>query len=79
MSEEFPRISSHVFLFLLRELGEHGEGQNIAAGALGLGQIALLVSQILEAFLQVQGEGIIDLGADSLLFEVIAQFIPSSI
>jgi hypothetical protein len=50
----YPHLLRHVFYLLAVELGEHREGEDLAAGPFGLGKIALTVAQLAEAGLKVQ-------------------------
>ena len=65
----------HALLLVFAQLGEHGQRQHFFGGALRLRQIAGLVSQIGEALLQMQRNGIVNLGADTLLGQETSQLI----
>ena len=53
-----------------------GSARRLLRGALGFGQVALLVPEVGEALLQVQRHGVVDLGADACGHEVLAQLVP---
>src|SRR6266851_5381011 len=62
-------------LFLFGEFGEHGQGQDFFGCALSFRKITFAVSEIHEARLQVQGNGIVDLGANLSRSKELAQLL----
>ena len=62
-------------LLVFAEFGEDGQGEDLAGGALGLGEAALFVAETLERRLQMERDGVIDLRADFALGEELAQAI----
>ena len=52
------------------EFGEHREGEGFAGGAFGFGEVALFIIKVAEAVLEVERDGVVDLRADAVLFEV---------
>src|SRR5258706_15809784 len=64
----------HPALFLFGEFGEHGQGQDFFGRALSLREIAFAVSEIHKAGLQVQRDGIVNLGANLSSSKKLAQF-----
>ncbi len=48
-------------LLVAGEFGEDWDGETLARGGLGVGEVALLVSEVAEAFLQVQWKRVINL------------------
>ncbi len=55
--------------------GNMGRASTSRAALLRFRQVTLFVSQVREAFLQVQGQGIVHLGADAARREERSQFI----
>src|SRR5260370_36553720 len=62
-------------LFLFGEFGEHGQGQRFFASTLSLWEIPFAVSEIHETGLQVQRDGIVDLGANLSRSKKLAQLV----
>src|SRR5258708_35015762 len=62
-------------LFLFGEFGEHGQGQHFFGRALSLWEITFAVSEIHETGLQVQRDGVVDLGANLSRGKKLAQFL----
>src|SRR5258708_29599438 len=62
-------------LFLFGEFGEHGQGQRFFASTLSLWEITFAVSEIHETGLQVQRDGIVDLGANLSRSKKLAQLV----
>src|ERR1019366_9893338 len=63
----------HPALLVFVEFSKHGQRQHFFRGALGFGEVAFAVSEIDEARLQVQRDGIVDLGPDLARGEKLAQ------
>lgn len=59
-----------VDLLLFGQLGVHREGEGLAGGALGLGEVAGPVAEVAEALLEVERDGVVNLGADAVGAEV---------
>src|ERR1044071_1756208 len=72
-SEESSERLDDVLLLRARQLRIHRERERGARGALGLGEVALAVSEVGEAGLQVERDGVIDLRADAVSLEVFEQ------
>ena len=54
----------HRLLLVFAQFGEDGQSQHFARGALRFREVAFLVAQALQRFLQMQRDGVIDLGPD---------------
>src|SRR5687768_4589675 len=63
-------LRDHVFLLVFGQLGEDGQRHGLAGGALGFGEIAFAIAEILKALLLVQRQRVVDLGPDIALREV---------
>src|SRR5271167_3012187 len=66
-----------LLLLAFAQLWEHGQREHFFGRALRLGQITGLISQICEALLQMQRNGVVDFGVDALLGQESPQFIAS--
>ena len=62
-------------LLIFAQLGEDGQGQDFAGGALGFGETAFRVAETLERRLQMERDGVVDLRADFALGEELAQAV----
>ena len=62
-------------LLRLGEFGEDGEGEGLRGGAFALGEVAGAVAEIAVAFLEVERERVVDLGADSRRGEMCAECV----
>ena len=71
--EELADRADDVALLLLGQLGVHRQGQRLAGGRFGDGEVAGLVAQGREAGLQVERDRIVDLGPDLAGGQVVAQ------
>src|SRR5579863_5030306 len=65
----------HPSLLIFGELRKNGQGQHFFGCTFSLGEISLAVSQIYEARLQMQRDGIINLRPDLARGEELAQFV----
>ena len=62
-------------LFVFAEFGVDGEGEDFLGGSFGDGEVAGLVAEVGEGLLLVEGEGVVDLGADAVGGEVGAEVV----
>src|ERR1035437_6117124 len=60
-------------LFVLAQLGEDGQGQDLSRRSLGLGEAALAVAEALQRRLQMERDGVVNLRADLALGQKSAQ------
>src|SRR6185437_3957618 len=66
----------HVRLLLRRQFGVHRQRHGLARGPLGFGEVPRFVPQVVEALLEVEGHGVVDLRADPLRGEELPERIP---
>jgi len=69
-------LFDHEGLLLFRQLGGNGQGQNFLRCTLGVGKRPLPIAKVGEARLQMQRERVVDLRADPILTQVLAQGVP---
>src|SRR5258707_846875 len=65
----------HPALLVLCEFWKYGQGQYFFRGAFGFREVALAISKIDEAGLQVQRDGIVNLRPDLARVQELAQFL----
>src|SRR5580700_11963436 len=70
---EIQNFFYHQRLLLLFKLREHGQGNDFRGGLLCYGEVAETVLHPCVGFLQVQGNGVVNSGADRSLFEMVHQ------
>ncbi len=64
-------------LLVVAEFGVEGEREDFGGGAFGFGEVAGVVPEEAKRGLQMQRQGVVDLGADALGGEVGAEFVSS--
>jgi hypothetical protein len=65
-----------VGLLVVGEFGEDGDGEALVCGGFGVGEVAFFVTEVAEAFLQVERERVIDFRTDAVFREDSADFVP---
>jgi len=74
---ELPDSLHHQILLFICQFRKHRQGQNLLAGLLGHGHLPRLIAQVLERFLQVQAQRIIDFAQYSFPTEKRFQLVAS--
>jgi hypothetical protein len=75
-AEKLRYLGDHIFLLFPGELRIDGKGEGIPCRLLRMGKITVFISEVPVAFLEVEREGIIDIGTDPFMGEELPEFIP---
>src|SRR5262245_16957225 len=75
LAQEGGAALDHAPLLVRGQLREQRQRQHAPAGLLADGEVALGVTQVSEALLAVQGDGVVDLAADALGLQVLDQAV----
>ena len=71
--DELPNRADDEALLLFAQLGEDRQGDRLASGGFGLWKIAVLVSQVAKAWLEVKRDRVVDFGTDLARGQVFAE------
>ena len=63
---EFPDLPHHIFLLLRAQLRVDGQGEGFPCGPFRLREGAFLIPEVLIAFLEMEGDGVIYFAANAV-------------
>ena len=75
LAKELGDGRDHGLLFVFAEFREDGQGEDFASGTFSFGEVYFNIAQKFERVLQVQWDGVKDLGADLARGEEVAKLI----